>query len=273
MRQLVTARISGARITILLGVGTLLLIAAVECQMRLSSVLGGPTLPPGTTELKMANASQNVVTLPVHGQLLLRACKQVATSGDRDDKYDCDLGLLDLENERLVRLAHLEGERAQSEIVWSPDGMQFSYHNDCCMMGPYLDTTVIYRADGTEQYNLLSFDAGSWSADANYFIAWTCYGPHIDPGYATSVHDAVSWERLCAVCEGMTCANTTGLPTCSRPSDCLPEKEAPKEYESERYQAIIEDIGLRVVDSKTNTEEVYAMPGYRIMTIAWAPGS
>jgi hypothetical protein len=246
------------------------------------SLIFGPPVPLGTTELEVADVSQNVMTPPIHGQLLIRACEQITSDSDYD-RYDCDLGLLDLEKERLVRLVRSEGEGEYSEIVWSPDGMQFSYHNSFSLFVGS-SPTVIYCADGREQCNLDSYDAGSWSADARRYGAWTCRAPNLNPGNLFVVYDAVSWEPIRWVNESpMECR--VEIPHCSLPSSCFPEEEAPreaesesramapKEYESDRYQATIEDKGLRVIDTKTNTEKTYVIPGYRIMTIAWAPSS
>jgi len=292
MGQLMCAHKPGNPIITLLGVGVLLLTAVVGCHANLSAILGAPTLPPGTIALEFTDIPQSVVTLPVYRQLLIRACKQAAGYDGGNEKYDCDLGLLDLETEHLVRLAHLVGEGTFSEIVWSPDGMQFSYHNSFSLFVSRSPTSI-YCADGRELCNFDSFDAGSWSVDGSHFIAWTCEGPKMQPGQLIVIYDAVSWEPI-RVFNGSPMVCAVAPPRCSLQPGCLPEEaskdesdsyqatkpsdslstgNAPREYQSDRYQATIEDSGLRVFDTKTNTEKTYAIPGYRIMTIAWAPNS
>jgi hypothetical protein len=270
-----------------------------------------PAAPPaGTTMLQVVDTSTVSVTLPVHGQLLIKACDKTVYDGP-DKMIPCFVGLLNLDDARVVQLFHFEDRRYHPrdslclEMTWSPDGRHFVCKQ--CDIGLFTCGFAVFRADGERQ-----FDGGyiaTWSPDGNYLEAITCVGNGLARAYTLSIYDASSWEKVCAISIGnaMVCYTNWGgeceLPladgrvwftapnnnyedwscfeekVCDEAGNCTQNyigltNQCPfrREYATpSRYQVSIENYWLRVIDTETGSEKAFAIPGYRITNFAWSP--
>jgi hypothetical protein len=194
--------------------------------------------------LEVVDVSKAPVTLPVHGRLLIRACEK--DDYDRchsnheppwcENTYECEIGFLDSENNRLLRLYSFIENPGWPEygatLAWSPDGTQLVYFRGGFNSGSF----TILHADGStelslgksynsyaswspngstelslgEFYNSYAF----WSPDGHYLVVKTSTGSHTEPTSGYTVYDAGSWQEICRVASCQNCnipASTIGL--------------------------------------------------------------
>lgn len=178
------------------------------------------------------------------------------------------------------------GTRYYGHIAWSPDGSYLLFQN---CQGHYPESGLIYSV----------YDASTWSKIAN--VGWThpmgaCgYRPMIISQFTDQYcNTSTTWDDHGQPDSGVYCrlplkdgrgwllaVGSTGLRStfCASPEACpnidsaeLTEYEySPGKFQSERYQSIIENYWLRMVDIENGIQTTYLIPGYRIKTITWSP--
>jgi hypothetical protein len=268
-----------------------------------------PIPPDEAILLEITDTSQVTIIPPVQAKLLVKACRE-QDSYRRDERVliPCAIGILDANNSQWIQLHYFEDVDHRpalslcQEIEWSPDGTRFICQQGFLHAASY--SFNVFRADGKELFD--GHYSASWSPDGRYLVATTCIGPNIEPAYTSTVFDANTWEKTCAITRGspMMCPHGTdrecslplldgrlwvikesskcylglALLVCEGKEDCSPENTGEKVQEtsrtgavSERYQALIENYWLRITDIETGAERIYVIPGYQIKTIAWSP--
>jgi hypothetical protein len=258
--------------------------------------------------LKTIDVSRVSVALPVHEQPLIRAC-ETSSYNDGDEEITCDIGLLDLEYTRFIRLRRLNEKQWECHsFLWSPDKTRFVYSSAsgyACEAGPI----AVYQADGSTEHHAFvgGFNTSTWSPDGRYLVIQRCAKTRSDQyGIVYTAYGVVSGEKICSVGwshpMGICADKIGGLPNqcilpladnrgwllatsgfdlisalCDNPENCPAVDElepAEQEHSQEqaalgRYRASIENYWLRVLDVANDTEMTYVLPGYIITDIAW----
>jgi hypothetical protein len=185
-------------------------------------------------------------------------------------------------NSKAKRSFHI---RHYGDIAWSPDGRYF-VSKEC--VGNYPQPASIYSV----------YDASTWSKVAS--VGWThpmagcAYNSPIQSQFADQYcNNDITWNYHSQPSSSLYCrlpledgrgwllAVGGGLRSmlCTSPAEC-PDIETAElaeysysqnRFQSERYQAMVENYWLRMVDTETGVQTTYVIPEYRIVTIAWSP--
>ncbi len=258
-------------------------------------------LPTEAIPLKIVDSYQGSVVLPVHGQLLVRACEKEAYD-NCPGTYECDLGYVDLTNAHFVRVQSISEkvsfcEDRYTDLIWAPDGAQFVYRK-----GFVSSDYTVYGADGTQKHSLGNYalSGAFWTPDGRYLIVKTGVGPNSQPASEYTVYDTLSWKKVCVVASGndmifivggkctvplkdgraVFLSGTGGveMAICPDRANCPGNNNLQpiesfygQTFDSAHYQAQIENYWLRVFDSETGMTRTYEIPGYRVASIAWSP--
>ena len=176
------------------------------------------------------------------------------------------------------------GTRSYGHVAWSPDG-RYLVVKECEGHYPLVG------------YTYSVYDVSMWSKVAS--IGWThpmagcVYDSPIQSQFADQYcNNDTTWDGHSQPISGLYCrlplkdgrgwliaVDRYGLISmlCASPEECPDIESAkltpylPDQFQSERYQAIIENYWLRLIDTKTGVQRTYVIPGYRITTIAWSP--
>ncbi len=230
-----------------------------------------PAPPQGAISLKPISPSQMAISLPVQKQLAVVARE----STDEYSVYYV-IGLLDPDTARFVQFERFKTIHVPFSIEWNPDGTQFIYND--WDIGPDSRNATVYRADGSKSFHPGIY--AHWTQDGRYLGAWICFGSPSNPYSAYAGYDAKSWTKVCQLCE---MSGLNGCYSCDYVcSDKASIEELPSEWQQaqatesptpHRYQTLIENDWLRIVDTRTGNEKIYVIPGYRFKIVAWSPDS
>lgn len=176
------------------------------------------------------------------------------------------------------------GTRSYGHVAWSPDG-RYLVFKECEGHYPLMG------------YTYSVYDASTWRKVAS--IGWThpmascVYNSPIQSQFADQYCNSdTTWDWHSQPTSGLYCrlpledgrgwliaVGHRGLSSmlCASPEECPDIESAklapylPDQFQSERYQAMIENYWLRLIDTKTGAQRTYVIPGYRITIIAWSP--
>ncbi len=259
-----------------------------------------PAPPEGTAKLDVVDISQTSTPISIRTLLLLQICEETsyeAAYAQRPTPATCEVGYLDLEQARFIKLRELDFPvycPHCARLNWSPDGTRFVYE------GLH---TIVFRVDGSVEelpspeseisYVESRADA-TWSTDGHFIVFHSC---SVSEGNfffdEFTAYDIESHQRTCQVARA-SLYNPEGkhlsVGHCEGDSQCtlrlkngnewrLPnELPSYDQYDSSRsistrYQVTMEASRrwISVLDKQAGVSTTYTLPRYRITTVALPP--
>lgn len=250
------------------------------------TIVATPTLMPSPTAtaalseemiaLSIVDGSPSSVHVPARQQLLIVAIDDEGYKNRCCKNVTWHIGYLNLKEKQFITIQSvLSGDYPES-ISWKPDGTQFIYTEISLGVPPRY--SIVFRADGKEVFTARY--GALWLQGGKYLSAITCEASNINWGIVHTIYDTDSWTKVCQICEGtslglaMECSNHS----CSPSQECPPQEASTKKEQAtvtssqpNRYQAVLEDKEIRIIDSQTGKQNVYIIPGYHIVLGTWSP--